>query len=47
MNNIELKVGVCVLTIALITTLFIEKYKYDDCKKVGHATMYCVFNMFK
>jgi hypothetical protein len=25
----------------------IEKYKYNDCKKVGHATMYCVFNIMK
>jgi len=22
-----------------------ESYKFQECKKVGHATMYCVFNI--
>lgn len=23
----------------------IEKYKYDDCKKVGHGTFYCLMKI--
>lgn len=36
-----------ILVPMIVITCFIERYKYHDCKKVGHSTMYCIFNIFK
>ena len=27
--------------------IFIEVYRFGDCKKVGHGTFYCILNMGK
>ena len=35
------------LAIVLVTLYFIERYRYQDCKRVGHETLYCILNMGK
>lgn len=39
------------ITIILATVpigiIFIERYRYDDCMKVGHTMTYCVLDIFK
>jgi hypothetical protein len=37
--------SIVVLIIAAVPAYLIERYKYHDCKNVGHTTMYCIFNM--
>lgn len=33
-----------VFTVGLIFSVIVwEIYKYKDCKKVGHTTIYCIF----
>lgn len=27
--------------------IYIEMYRFSDCKKVGHGTFYCILNMGK
>lgn len=36
-----------VISIIGVPTYFIEKYKYQDCKKVGHTKTYCVLDIFR
>lgn len=34
----------CFILISLIIAAIVwEVYKYKDCKKVGHSTIYCIF----
>lgn len=36
-----------ILAVVLLSSFFIEKYQYDDCKAVGHSTMYCILKIGK
>jgi len=38
---------VIAIIIVLTVAILIETYRFQDCKKVGHSTMYCVFNVGK
>lgn len=43
----ELMVYLIIFIIIATTGFFIERYKYQDCKKVGHTALYCFLNMGK
>jgi len=46
--NIFKGLGVLGLPIAVIIGVtLLEIYRYGDCKKVGHGTLYCILNMGK
>lgn len=37
-----------IVIIAIFYGIFkFEQYKYNDCKKVGHGTFYCIFKIGK
>jgi len=38
---------VAIIVVVLFIGFEIEKYKFTDCKKVGHTTLYCIFNLGK
>ena len=43
-NNLFLTIAPIVLIVLLFGALIKwEIYKYNDCKKVGHSTIYCLF----
>lgn len=44
-----LKMIVFLLTIVLMigSAIWWEIYKFQDCKKVGHSTLYCLFSSGK
>ncbi len=44
-----MKIIASLVVIFVLSTIgfFIEYYKYSDCKKVGHTSLYCVLNMAK
>lgn len=31
----------------ILRGIYIEMYRFSDCKKVGHETFYCILNMGK
>jgi len=31
--------------LTMIIAFWYQSYKFEDCKKVGHSTMYCVFDI--
>ena len=41
-------VAALILVALVVSALFfIERYKFNDCKKVGHTTLYCIFKLGK
>ena len=43
-----MKIGVLVLIVALLgVAIWWEVYKYQDCKMVGHSTLYCIGKLGK
>lgn len=49
--NMKEKIATTVATLVLMATIVgvfkIEQYRFNDCKKVGHETFYCILNMGK
>ncbi len=43
----DIKLIVTFLIISGLIGYYVELYKFSDCKKVGHTTLYCLFNTFK
>ena len=43
MEKIGVLITVLILFLAIALAIKWEIYKYNDCKKVGHSTVYCVF----
>lgn len=47
-KDILLIVGSFLLVIAIFWGIFnLINYRYNDCKKVGHTTFYCILDMAK
>lgn len=42
MKYISALLGVAFLALVFTPVFLWERYKYRDCKKVGHSTVYCV-----
>jgi len=48
MNRIiKLILFVVVITIFVTSGIWIEMYRFKDCKKVGHTALYCILNLGK
>ncbi len=46
MDN-DFKIIAVFMVFVLGCSFFVARYKYTDCKKVGHTTTYCVLDTFK
>lgn len=47
MKRIFIVTGSIMAVLAVIgAQLWFTKYKYDDCRRVGHQQFYCVMDMF-
>lgn len=49
-GNIWEKIGATILLILIFLFLififiFVPIYKYNDCKRIGHKTLYCIFDI--
>jgi len=33
------------ILLLMVALFYFERFKYDDCKKVGHSTLYCVLKL--
>ncbi len=44
MDNDYVPYGLIIIVLVTIG-YFIETYKFKDCKKVGHSTMYCILSI--
>lgn len=47
MRNYNVCIASIILVLGLIGAYFSEIYKYEDCKKVGHKTLYCILDILR
>lgn len=42
MSNANALILIIAILLATVFGLWLEVYRYHDCKKVGHTTFYCI-----
>ena len=45
MKTLNLVLMACAIAVPLLFALWLVTFKFSECKKVGHSTLYCLLDM--